>query len=119
MQQEQLRCRLGREHRPTLCTHAPRVGATVRRPVRLSHRSSSAHGTPDRYERAERRRGTSGLQAKVVVCVMPRLIAALPLTWHADYFYYCEAGFASRILGDAVLTFTREGDSTYGCGVYA
>ncbi|KAF8842181.1 CFS1-like protein [Paxillus ammoniavirescens] len=30
---------------------------------------------------------------------------------------YCEAGFAARVLGDHILTFTREGCEGYGCDV--
>lgn len=28
---------------------------------------------------------------------------------------YCEAGFATRTLGDHVITFTREGNVEFGC----
>ncbi|KZW00437.1 cyclopropane-fatty-acyl-phospholipid synthase [Exidia glandulosa HHB12029] len=35
------------------------------------------------------------------------------------YFYYCEVGFASRTLGDVIVTATREADASYGCTVYA
>lgn len=28
---------------------------------------------------------------------------------------YCEAGFATRSLGDHVITFTREGNIAFGC----
>ncbi|CCM03566.1 uncharacterized protein FIBRA_05702 [Fibroporia radiculosa] len=31
------------------------------------------------------------------------------------YFCYCEAGFASRSLGDHIVTFTREGNVEFGC----
>ncbi|KZT11940.1 cyclopropane-fatty-acyl-phospholipid synthase [Laetiporus sulphureus 93-53] len=31
------------------------------------------------------------------------------------YFCYCEVGFASRRLGDHIITFTREGNVGYGC----
>ncbi|KAH9841018.1 S-adenosyl-L-methionine-dependent methyltransferase [Rhodofomes roseus] len=31
------------------------------------------------------------------------------------YFDYCEAGFATRSLGDHVITFTREGYADFGC----
>ncbi|KAJ8506955.1 hypothetical protein ONZ45_g10624 [Pleurotus djamor] len=34
------------------------------------------------------------------------------------YFYYCEVGFATRLLGDHIITFTREGCTEYGCDVY-
>ncbi|KZT73861.1 CFS1-like protein, partial [Daedalea quercina L-15889] len=33
------------------------------------------------------------------------------------YFAYCEVGFASRSLGDHIVTFTREGNVEYGCQV--
>ncbi|KIK91248.1 hypothetical protein PAXRUDRAFT_830996 [Paxillus rubicundulus Ve08.2h10] len=33
------------------------------------------------------------------------------------YYCYCEAGFAARVLGDHILTFTREGCEGYGCDV--
>ncbi|KAH9936230.1 Mycolic acid cyclopropane synthetase-domain-containing protein [Fomitopsis serialis] len=33
------------------------------------------------------------------------------------YFAYCEIGFASRSLGDHIVTFTREGNVEYGCQV--
>ncbi|TFY55397.1 hypothetical protein EVJ58_g8278 [Rhodofomes roseus] len=33
------------------------------------------------------------------------------------YFAYCEVGFASRSLGDHIVTFTREGHVEYGCQV--
>ncbi|KAH7097320.1 cyclopropane-fatty-acyl-phospholipid synthase, partial [Auriculariales sp. MPI-PUGE-AT-0066] len=33
------------------------------------------------------------------------------------YFRYCEIGFATRTLGVAILTFTREADASYGCNV--
>ncbi|KAH9852500.1 CFS1-like protein [Lenzites betulinus] len=33
------------------------------------------------------------------------------------YFDYCEAGFATRTLGDHIITFTREGDLAFGCDV--
>jgi len=32
------------------------------------------------------------------------------------YFDYCESGFATRRLGDHAMTFTREGNISYGCG---
>ncbi|KIJ35027.1 hypothetical protein M422DRAFT_262765 [Sphaerobolus stellatus SS14] len=32
------------------------------------------------------------------------------------YFDYCEAGFATRTLGDHCITFTREGNVAFGCG---
>lgn len=35
------------------------------------------------------------------------------------YFYYCEAGFSTRTLGDHIIAFTREADAAYGCNVYA
>ncbi|KAH7107208.1 cyclopropane-fatty-acyl-phospholipid synthase [Auriculariales sp. MPI-PUGE-AT-0066] len=35
------------------------------------------------------------------------------------YFQYCEIGFATRTLGDVILTFTREADASYGCNVFA
>ncbi|KAF5366586.1 hypothetical protein D9758_008938 [Tetrapyrgos nigripes] len=31
------------------------------------------------------------------------------------YFDYCAAGFATRTLGDHVITFTREGNTAFGC----
>ncbi|EED79177.1 predicted protein [Postia placenta Mad-698-R] len=34
------------------------------------------------------------------------------------YFSYCEAGFASRSLGDHIVTFTREGNVDYQYGAY-
>ncbi|KAK7033855.1 Mycolic acid cyclopropane synthetase [Favolaschia claudopus] len=33
------------------------------------------------------------------------------------YFDYCEAGFATRTLGDHVITFTRDGNADFGCAV--
>lgn len=33
------------------------------------------------------------------------------------YFDYCEAGFATRTLGDHIITFTREGNADFGCDV--
>ncbi|KAF9221621.1 CFS1-like protein [Gyrodon lividus] len=33
------------------------------------------------------------------------------------YYCYCEAGFAARVLGDHIITFTREGCEEYGCDV--
>ncbi|KIJ42342.1 hypothetical protein M422DRAFT_31315 [Sphaerobolus stellatus SS14] len=35
------------------------------------------------------------------------------------YYCYCEVGFTTRTLGDHIITFTREGNATYGCNVYA
>ncbi|KZV81943.1 cyclopropane-fatty-acyl-phospholipid synthase [Exidia glandulosa HHB12029] len=35
------------------------------------------------------------------------------------WIYYCEIGFLSRTLGDHIMTFTREADSSYGCNVFA
>ncbi|KAG8812285.1 hypothetical protein FRC18_003017, partial [Serendipita sp. 400] len=34
------------------------------------------------------------------------------------YYCYCEVGFSSRTLGDHILTFTREGISSFGCDVF-
>ncbi|TBU38075.1 Mycolic acid cyclopropane synthetase-domain-containing protein [Dichomitus squalens] len=31
------------------------------------------------------------------------------------YFDYCEAGFVTRTLGDHIITFTREGNVSFGC----
>ncbi|KIJ22870.1 hypothetical protein M422DRAFT_39896, partial [Sphaerobolus stellatus SS14] len=33
------------------------------------------------------------------------------------YFDYCDAGFATRTLGDHIITFTREGNMEYGCSL--
>jgi len=33
------------------------------------------------------------------------------------YYCYCEAGFTTRVLGDHIITFTREGYEDYGCDV--
>jgi len=33
------------------------------------------------------------------------------------YFCYCEAGFATKLLGDHVITFMREGCPIYGCNL--
>ncbi|KAJ6590067.1 CFS1-like protein [Mycena vulgaris] len=33
------------------------------------------------------------------------------------YFDYCEAGFATRTLGDHVITFTRDGNLAFGCSL--
>ena len=40
------------------------------------------------------------------------------MTLSNNTFYdsdYCEAGFATRTLGDHVITFTREGNLDFGC----
>ncbi|KAI0349595.1 cyclopropane-fatty-acyl-phospholipid synthase [Trametes cingulata] len=34
------------------------------------------------------------------------------------YYCYCEAGFTTRRLGDHIITFTREGNTEYGCQVF-
>ncbi|KIJ62576.1 hypothetical protein HYDPIDRAFT_114221 [Hydnomerulius pinastri MD-312] len=34
------------------------------------------------------------------------------------YYCYCEAGFTARVLGDHIITFTREGCEEYGCEVF-
>ncbi|KAH9851815.1 cyclopropane-fatty-acyl-phospholipid synthase [Lenzites betulinus] len=34
------------------------------------------------------------------------------------YYCYCEVGFTTRRLGDHIVTFTREGNTEYGCQVY-
>ncbi|KAF8588585.1 CFS1-like protein [Ramaria rubella] len=34
------------------------------------------------------------------------------------YYCYCEVGFTTRTLGDHIVTFTREGNTAYGCNVY-
>lgn len=34
------------------------------------------------------------------------------------YYCYCEVGFTTRTLGDHIMTFTREGNSSFGCDVY-
>lgn len=34
------------------------------------------------------------------------------------YFCYCEIGFTTRILGDHIITFTREGNEEMGCDVF-
>jgi len=34
------------------------------------------------------------------------------------YYCYCEVGFTTRTLGDHIITFTREGNISYGCNVY-
>jgi len=34
------------------------------------------------------------------------------------YFCYCEIGFTKRILGDHIITFTREGHEAMGCDVF-
>ncbi|KAF8516985.1 hypothetical protein JB92DRAFT_2907695, partial [Gautieria morchelliformis] len=33
------------------------------------------------------------------------------------YYCYCEVGFTTRTLGDHIVTFTREGNTAYGCNV--
>lgn len=35
------------------------------------------------------------------------------------YYCYCEAGFATRYLGDHILTFSRQGNEGFGCDVYS
>ncbi|KAI0044109.1 cyclopropane-fatty-acyl-phospholipid synthase [Auriscalpium vulgare] len=34
------------------------------------------------------------------------------------YFCYCEIGFTTRMLGDHIITFTREGNEDFGCDTY-
>lgn len=34
------------------------------------------------------------------------------------YFCYCEIGFSARVLGDHIVSFTREGSTSFGCHVY-
>ncbi|EMD31380.1 hypothetical protein CERSUDRAFT_119769 [Gelatoporia subvermispora B] len=34
------------------------------------------------------------------------------------YYAYCEIGFTARLLGDHIITFTREGNVDYGCQVF-
>ncbi|KAI0770009.1 cyclopropane-fatty-acyl-phospholipid synthase [Fomes fomentarius] len=34
------------------------------------------------------------------------------------YYCYCEVGFTTRRLGDHILTFSREGNTEYGCQLY-
>ncbi|KAI0061439.1 cyclopropane-fatty-acyl-phospholipid synthase [Artomyces pyxidatus] len=34
------------------------------------------------------------------------------------YFRYCEVGFTTRLLGDHIVTFTREGNEDMGCDIY-
>ncbi|KAI5123172.1 hypothetical protein M0805_000872 [Coniferiporia weirii] len=34
------------------------------------------------------------------------------------YYSYCEIGFTTRSLGDHIITFTREGNASFGCSVF-
>ncbi|KIM24907.1 hypothetical protein M408DRAFT_316976 [Serendipita vermifera MAFF 305830] len=45
-----------------------------------------------------------------------REIEVFKRKWICDC--YCEVGFTTRTLGDHIMTFTREGNSSFGCDVY-
>ena len=54
---------------------------------------------------------------RLLVCVSFRPRSATPLT-AASFSCYCEVGFTTRSLGDHIMTFTREGNGSFGCDVY-
>ncbi|KAF8516982.1 hypothetical protein JB92DRAFT_2907667 [Gautieria morchelliformis] len=89
------------QHRATLRAHAARVaplppGAPQQRHrARADERVSGHHGG----ERGQKE------------------IEVFKRKW-IYYYCYCGVGFTTRTLGDHIVTFTREGNTAYGCNVY-
>lgn len=49
------------------------------------------------------------MRPKFAICRVFFFLDWSALTWYQYYFTYCEAGFVTKTLGDAIITVGREG----------